>query len=67
MNVLSRKGTPFKKVKMVSFMLYLTAVRKFMKNKTQLKMVTYAGCLLNVSRNRKKRNVGVNAVLFVYF
>lgn len=54
-------------VKMVSFMLYLTTIRKFMKNKTQLKMVTYAGRLLNVSRNRKKRNVGVHAVLFVYF
>ena len=42
-------------VKMVSFMLYLTTIRKFMKNKTQLKMVTYAGCLLNVEQKQEKK------------
>ena len=55
MNLLSRKRAPFKMVKMVSFMLYLTTIRKFMKNKTQLKMVTYAGCLLNVEQKQEKK------------
>ena len=52
-------------VKMVGFMLCLTTVRKFMKSKAQLKMVSYAGCLLNV-RGKKGTLALMQYHLFIF-
>ena len=52
-------------VKTANFMLCLTTIRKFMKNKAQLKMVTYAGCLLNV-RGKKGTLALMQYYLFIF-